>query len=232
MTEPVRWLDDPAAPDALKRALRARPAAPVPPPLALDRARASRGGAGGSVVGKSVTWIAGASVVLVGFALYFTAFEGAGDGPVNKAAVTKPLEARASTPRSTPARPTLVVRPRVTAAPVEPPLARAPIATPVEASLEPPIARGAGLVDEAQLLARARSSLASDPSGALELTRRHEREFARGELTLEREVVAIDALLRLGHHDAARARASAMEARFPSALYRARIARLLARARP
>jgi hypothetical protein len=58
----------------------------------------------------------------------------------------------------------------------------------------------------AELLQRARTALASDPETALALAERHERRFPRGLLTLERELVAIDALVVLGRREAAEAR--------------------------
>jgi hypothetical protein len=65
------------------------------------------------------------------------------------------------------------------------------------------------IVDEAQ------RALASSPARALELAEEHRRGHGDGEWAEEREVVAIDALLRLGRTEEARARAAAFHARWP-----------------
>jgi hypothetical protein len=70
---------------------------------------------------------------------------------------------------------------------------------------------------EAALLLRARRALASDPAGALRLTEEHARLFPSGTLVPEREVLAIEALARLGRSDEARQRLDALRANFPNA---------------
>jgi hypothetical protein len=69
--------------------------------------------------------------------------------------------------------------------------------------------------NEAALLERARRALSSNPALALELTRRHQTEFPRGVLRQEREVIAIEALRRLGKADQARERGSDFRREFP-----------------
>jgi hypothetical protein len=69
--------------------------------------------------------------------------------------------------------------------------------------------------NEAALLERARRALSSNPALALELTRRHQAEFPRGVLRQEREVIAIEALRRLGKADQARERGSDFRREFP-----------------
>jgi hypothetical protein len=78
---------------------------------------------------------------------------------------------------------------------------------------------------EAELLQRAQAALGTDPAAALALARRHQRSFRRGALVQEREVIAIEALKRLGRHDAASARAAAFERRYHGSLHRSRIER-------
>ena len=68
---------------------------------------------------------------------------------------------------------------------------------------------------EGALLLRARQELASDPSGALTLTQEHARRFPSGALVQEREVLAIEALARLGRSFDAKHRLDAFRARFP-----------------
>lgn len=72
-------------------------------------------------------------------------------------------------------------------------------ATPRE-PVEPPFDEGA------ELLQRARTSLGTDPAQTLALAEQHRARFPRGILALERELVAIDALVALGRRDEALAR--------------------------
>jgi hypothetical protein len=78
---------------------------------------------------------------------------------------------------------------------------------------------------EAQLLERAQASLARRPAEALRLTREHEARFPRGALVQEREVIAIEALERLGRAGAAKARAAAFERRFRGSVHHPRVRR-------
>jgi hypothetical protein len=77
--------------------------------------------------------------------------------------------------------------------------------------------------EEVALLARARSALATDPAEALALTGEHERTFSRGALAQEREVIAIDALLRLGRRAEARARVDRFHRLYPESTHGRRV---------
>jgi hypothetical protein len=83
------------------------------------------------------------------------------------------------------------------------------------------------LTAEAGLLEQARRSLASDPALSLALLDEHARRFPRGMLHVEREVLAIDALVRGGRRAEAEARAARLRAAAPGSLYQARLARIL-----
>ena len=83
--------------------------------------------------------------------------------------------------------------------------------------------------DEPQLIERARKALGSDPKRALALTQEYQRRFPRGTLTVEREVIAVEALAQLGQVEAARRRALAFEAAHPSSIHLPRVRALLAR---
>jgi hypothetical protein len=76
---------------------------------------------------------------------------------------------------------------------------------------------------EAVLLERAREALGGDPERALELTREHQQRFARGVLTQEREVIAIEALKRLGRERAANERAAQFERRYRGSVHQQRL---------
>jgi hypothetical protein len=76
---------------------------------------------------------------------------------------------------------------------------------------------------EAELLARAQAALAAEPARAFALTREHRRRFPEGVLAQEREVIAIEALKRLGKQRAASDKAAAFEDRFPGSVHRERL---------
>jgi hypothetical protein len=71
------------------------------------------------------------------------------------------------------------------------------------------------LGQEARLLKRARSLVASQPEEALRLTDRHRLRFPRGALVEEREVIAIKALRGLGRGELAATRQARFVQRFP-----------------
>jgi hypothetical protein len=80
---------------------------------------------------------------------------------------------------------------------------------------------------EIQLLHRAQDALGSAPSRALDLLSLHAARFPAAALGQEREVLAIDALVRLGRIGEARARAAAFAARFPTSAHLHRLEALV-----
>lgn len=78
-----------------------------------------------------------------------------------------------------------------------------------------------------QLLHRAQDALGGAPSRALDLVSRHAARFPGSALGQEREVLAIDALVRLGRVSEARARAAAFAARFPTSAHLPRLEALV-----
>jgi len=85
-----------------------------------------------------------------------------------------------------------------------------------------------GALAELTLLAHARRALLAQPERSLELTDQHAREFPDGTLCEEREVLAIESLLKLGLDQRAKQRALLFEQRFPHSAHRAHLARLIA----
>ena len=75
---------------------------------------------------------------------------------------------------------------------------------------------------------RAERLLDADPAAALRLTDERRRRFPTGALNQEAEVVAIDALLRLGRRADATARARSFEAAHAGSLHARRIKHLMA----
>ncbi len=77
------------------------------------------------------------------------------------------------------------------------------------------------------LLKRARAALETAPQRALSLSGEHQTRFPRGVLAQEREVIAIEALIRLGRHGRAERRAARFNQRFPASAHRRRLDALL-----
>ncbi len=82
---------------------------------------------------------------------------------------------------------------------------------------------------EMALFRRAQQSLAASPAQALELCSQHQRKFPRSAFGQEREVIAIDALVRLGRRSEAEARADQFARAYPGSAHNRRIDALLGR---
>ena len=85
----------------------------------------------------------------------------------------------------------------------------------------------AGGPTELELLREAQRLQAREPAAALAVVARHSRLFPSGILAQEREVVAINALMRLGQRDAARARAASFLRQYPGSVHAQRIQELV-----
>ncbi len=83
------------------------------------------------------------------------------------------------------------------------------------------------IADEARLLERARAALATDPNRALEVANAHQQLYPAGQMSAERELIAVDALLRLGRRSEAEQRAAPRLRQFPNSLYARRLRQLL-----
>ena len=78
---------------------------------------------------------------------------------------------------------------------------------------------------EAQLLQQAQAMLKTDPARALALTRTHKQRFGNGALAQEREVIAIEAMRRLGQKSDAERRADEFRRDNPDSAHLPRIER-------
>jgi hypothetical protein len=134
-----------------------------------------------------------------------------------------------SPPAASPAPPaeaTPAVPPAATAPLLEPPVASAPGVRPPASAREGTQARpssAANGLPEDRLLEKARAALRQDPALSLALTREHQQRFAGGVLTQEREVIAIDALRRLGRSAEADRRAERFEQRYPGSAHQRKL---------
>ncbi len=237
MMEPKRWkessdappswdayvrADDAHRPDpaALARMSQAVAAELGRPELALPPGAASTG-KGGLLAAKAtkIGLVLGVMGVLGAIALQ----------PM--AAPTRPLPAPVSLPQ-----PPLRAPAAEASKPAPPPPAAAPDrfdeSPPAEVPAPPrkPSARAARAPDpagELAVLEAAQRALAADPRAALALTERHRRTFGAGSFAQEREMLAIEASLRLGQRALAERRARAFERAYPSSSHRARLADLL-----
>ncbi len=84
--------------------------------------------------------------------------------------------------------------------------------------------------NEGALLLQARRELTADPAAALALAQEHAHRFPAGALVPEREVLAIEALARLGRGSDARRRLDLFRARFPQSPHISRLDALVAAA--
>ena len=80
---------------------------------------------------------------------------------------------------------------------------------------------------ETAMLEKARGVIGSDPAAALAVCDAHRKAYPRGKLSAERELLAIDALRRLGRGDEAKRRGEAFIAGNPQSLYVERVRKLI-----
>jgi len=76
---------------------------------------------------------------------------------------------------------------------------------------------------EASLLHSAQSALKTDPHRALALVEEHRRLYPHGALSQEREVIAIEALTRLGRTSEAQKKASDFKQRYPDSAHESKV---------
>jgi hypothetical protein len=184
---------------------------PVPGPAVPPDPSAAASAASGSTVAAKAIGVGAAVVVLIGGAWLLTRPD-----PVTQTAPSVAAPAFQQSPASR-------IEPSV--AP-EPPRAAEPTpAAPESAAPKvlPPAseaARGqASGPSESALLAQAQAALRTDPARALALTREHKRRFPKGALSQEREVIAIQALNRIGDSESARKRAKDFENSYPGSAH-------------
>jgi hypothetical protein len=135
---------------------------------------------------------------------------------------TETASVAAAAPSSSPATTKLAI--------AEPPPSVEPSATATTSakvatkSSAKPAASDTGMEAEVRLLERAQDALRSrSPSEALALADEHARRFPQGILVQEREVIAVEALVKAGRRDEAKARAARFRARFPGSSHTRRL---------
>jgi hypothetical protein len=225
--DPSRLFDAPDAPAGLKNALRAaqadvgnaqqmaRLAQRLGPLLGATAATGAGAGAAASAKlgGAAKLGIAAAALVAVGSATLFVS------SPPSAPTPKPSRSAVASTAPAPVAPPVFVAPPATLSAPAE----LAPPPSSASAALthgKPPAATPPS---EAELLEQARAAIKTDPSRALQRANEHARRFPRGVLVQEREVLAIQALRRLGRDAEADRRADAFGKAFPGSAFQRKL---------
>ena len=210
MKTPVRWLEaDGNAPHGAVDLLSAAP----PPPAFTDalRYRLAVGVAKTAALPVTSVWTGlvakGAFVAVIGGASGFLVH-----------AIASNHDVPATLPTPTPVSAPRVVADKLPAPPVAIealPALELPTAPPDRA----PRLKLDARLEEAELLEKARSLVGSNPAAALKLTAEHSRDFPKGRLGAEADLLAAQSLLGMGKVAAAKQRAQASLARYPSGLY-------------
>jgi hypothetical protein len=232
MTELRRWLDaGDASPDVLDLLKEARPPRPLDASTRMrSQARLSALAAVPPAAGV-MFWIKGAALgAILGGAVaavvYFPRLRS--ESTVKGPEISAPQSALPSASVANP-DPEKTDAGALTEVPLPSSVASATVPAPTHSAYVGPAgncAAPANLARETQLLERARQLLGSNPGQALGELAQHQREFPNGALRLEREFLAVDALLRLGRRAEARKRADRLRASAPGSIYDRRISQL------
>jgi len=249
-----RWLEhEDALPDELRRALRGAPGVPQPtelralattlsstlgvaltPPAIPVSLSVKAAGIASSAAHKGVwaisSWFFGGIGVGVGacaIAIYGATSLHRPTQAMRTSARTvstaKPRAAQAAAPAVSEPEPVAASTPAVSLSMPSPPAHRSGEAK----ASKPTIDEKPDSDSELSLLQRAQQAISHDPSQALALCTQHAQRFANGVFVQEREVLAIDALLRLGRVAEAQARAHAFDDHYPGSAHTRRIQALL-----
>lgn len=230
--DPRRWRHDDAL-DPELRALLDAGAAEVPHPEQLERLEARlfpplppggssgpSGGSGGSASGGAPLAKIGLAALAASAGIAITialATPGPRSGDVAEVSATSPRSVADASITRDPAD--------AGALALAPPDAGTTLRAPPRA---PRLERHTAAPTELELLDEAQAALATSPSRALTLARQHAQRYPDGAFAQEREVVAIDALVRLDRRDEARSRAERFHARWPSSAHGRRVDVLVA----
>lgn len=221
MSELRRWRESADAPDDVRRVLGAGARTRAMPRAVADRAK-KRVAAAALVPVTMLAWkgLAVAALVAAGAAgaHVYTSRKDVPD--VELPRPREPVAAPPVTARTAPSGSSAIETPAPPPSPSD-----APSASPPPARRAAPEARQSGdsLARELALVGRARTELASDPASALRALDEHARRFPDGKLAIERELLAVDALERLGRPADARARAARLLGRARGTIYEERV---------
>jgi hypothetical protein len=201
-------------------ALEARLLPLIGPPLAAPVGKVAATGKAAALGGAGAVKLAaaGAVVAAVASAVYFGA-HGTSATQGGPAAATQQVAPAVHTEE-----------PAVPVAPPEPaPAQPAPAPEVVGSAPVAPAPTGSHerAPSESELVGQAQAALSGNPARALALCDQHRRLYPRGVLVQEREVLAIEALQRLGRHSQAVARGERFLKAFPGSAHQSKIAAIV-----
>lgn len=227
LEDPSRLLDSADVPSGLRDSLRAARAdvgsdeqvaqlaarlgdllGPALPAASGSGAAAATGGAGKLGLGALALLVAGGGAWLL---------SSPPSAPVSAPPIKTVAVSAATPPAPPPAAPASEPMPSAPAG-VEP----APTAPKAKLPEKP---RPPAQLSEAELLEQARAASKSDPARTLQRASEHAARFPRGVLVQEREVLAIQALRRLGRDAEADRRAEAFAKAFPGSAFQRKLQR-------
>jgi TolA-binding protein len=189
---------------------------------AASTSGATAGATGGVALGVKVGAALVAAGLVGGSAIWF-ATRGNAPPPAPVRQPSAPLAAPA--PATPPAARQPLLPPAASAAteqPAEPAPQSPKQAQPAEPATAGDSAKKAA-PPEASLLQAAQSALKTDPHRALALVEEHRRLYPHGALSQEREVIAIEALTRLGRTSEARKKANDFKQRYPDSAHESKV---------
>jgi hypothetical protein len=175
------------------------------------------GAAAASHAGRTKALVAALGGVGLGVAAWMLLSPGPSSSPAPSSTVIQAPAPSIAPPSGGPS-----VEPQ--ARPSAPPAAPAP-----NPEVTPSVARPAAAPparpaeSEAEFLERARGALGQSPSLALSLANQHRARYPSGVLAEEREVIAIEALKRLGRTAESERRIEAFSRRYPGSAYRKKL---------
>jgi hypothetical protein len=148
-------------------------------------------------------------------------------------AITLVVQRRAPMPQPIPSEPTQVTAPALVPVPIP-----APDTVPETKSSPPPTAAHStpaeaasasedALAVEAKLLNQAHDAMATDPRKALSIASEHAKRYPHGQLAAERELILVQALVKLGRAREAEARGRALRKNTPNSIYGERLDTIL-----
>jgi hypothetical protein len=224
MSDPGRIRDGGGDAPPELRALFADAQRPEPLPPAIDARLAAQIGALGALpvssLVKAIPWlVGGGAVVLAG-------------------AVTLVVQRRAPVPDAVPIQATTITAP-AGAVPDPVPAPSTPSEVPPETKSAPAAGGGRGapaeassasedaLAGEAKLLNQAHDVMATDPRKALAIAGEHAKRYPHGQLAAERELILVQALVKLGRAREAEARGRALRKSTPNSIYGERLDTIL-----
>jgi hypothetical protein len=190
----------------------------IGPPGPAMPASPSGGGTAsvGATAGMKATAIAVAVVAAAGGGLWLHS--------TRTPRVVQPVEQRAPvSPPAIPVEPTVPAPSVVAEAPAEASAAAPAPAEPTASLGNSGASRDKPALSEPELLGQAQGALSGNPARALALCETHRKLFPHGVLVQEREVLAIEALDKLGRHAQAVDRGNRFLKAFPSSAHRSKI---------